>query len=85
MKTEDLIFIETSIKHKYNNFILPEIVDIIKNYIFQNNDLHQLYLNKNINVEKLIKYIVFSKTESITEKFIFESIRSYIEGKLWII
>ncbi len=84
MKTEDLIFIETSIKYKYKNYILPEIVDIIKNHIFQNKDLHQLYLNKNIIVEKLIKYIVFSKTESITEKFIFESIRSYIEGKLWI-
>ena len=35
MQYEDLIGIETPIKYKFQNKILPELVDIIRNYLFK--------------------------------------------------
>ena len=36
MKYEDLIGIETPIKYKFQNTMIPELVEIIKDYLFEN-------------------------------------------------
>ena len=64
--------------------LIPELVPIIKDYLFQYPDKLNLYLDKRINVDNLIKYI--SKNEKLRTKCnvepvdILEIIKEYIEN-----
>ncbi len=83
METSDYIFIEESIKNKYSNYILEDIVDLIKNYLFKNPTKHDLYLNKKVDVNKLIKHLANQKYLLYTNAELLHNIVSYVEGELW--
>ena len=84
MKYEDYIGIETPIKYKYQNLLIPELSTIIKDYLFQYPDKLNLYLDKRINVDSLIKLI--SKNEKLRTKCnvepvdILDVVKEYIEN-----
>ena len=58
MRYEDLIGIETPIKYKFQNKMIPELVEIIRDYLFINPNKLNLYLSENITIENLLRYLV---------------------------
>ena len=58
MRYEDLIGIETPIKYKFQNKMIPELVEIIRDYLFKNLNKLDLYLSENITVDNLLRYLV---------------------------
>ena len=58
MRYEDLIGIETPIKYKFQNKMLPELVEIIRDYLFINPNKLNLYLSENVTIENLLRYLV---------------------------
>lgn len=58
MRYEDLIGIETPIKYKFQNKMIPELVEIIRDYLFKNPNKLDLYLSENITVDNLLRYLV---------------------------
>lgn len=58
MRYEDLIGIETPIKYKFQNKMIPELVEIIRDYLFINPNKLNLYLSVNVTIENLLRYLV---------------------------
>ena len=58
MRYEDLIGIETPIKYKFQNKMIPELAEIIRDYLFKNPNKLDLYLSENITVDNLLRYLV---------------------------
>ena len=58
MRYEDLIGIETPIKYKFQNKMIPELAEIIRDYLFKNPNKLELYLSENITVDNLLRYLV---------------------------
>ena len=58
MRYEDLIGIETPIKYKFQNKMIPELVEIIRDYLFINPNKLNLYLSENVTIENLLRYLV---------------------------
>lgn len=80
----EMIGIETRVKYKYQNLMLPEIESVIRNYLFSTPNKFNLYINDNVNVADLIRYIVNSdklkdKLE-ILESDLLKVIIEYVEG-----
>ncbi len=83
MNYEEYIGIETPILYKYQNKMIPEIVDVIKDYLFLHPNKLPLYLDKSITVEDLLKHISSSQKRLISEPIdLLESIRIFVEKKL---
>lgn len=61
MRYEDYIGIETPITYKYNNNLIPELPNIIKDFLFQNPGKAMLYLDKSILVDDVIKVVALNK------------------------
>lgn len=57
MNYKDYIGIETPIQYKYQNKMIPEIVEVIKDYLFLHLNKLPLYLDITITVEDLLKHI----------------------------
>ena len=57
MRYEDLIGIETPIKYKFQNKMIPELVEIIRDYLFINPNKLDLYLSENVTIENLLRYL----------------------------
>ena len=87
MQYEDLIGIETPIKYKFQNKILPELVDIIRNYLFKNPSKLNLYLDERITAEGIIRYLCSIKelreNESLTIDIVLAKIVEYVEVIVW--
>lgn len=87
MKYEELIGIETPLSFKYANHIMPEIVSLLKSYLFKNPDMVKYYLNNEIDVDELIKYIVnhqsLKDVINILDSDILAVINEYVEGVIW--
>lgn len=83
MKYEDYICIETQVKYKYQNILIPEIVSIIRDYLFQYPDKRSIYIDKRINVNDLIRFIATNKNlqqkPNIEPKDILDLIKEYVE------
>ena len=83
MKYEDYIGIETPIKFKYQNLLIPELVPIIRDYLFHYPNKINLYMDKRINVDNLIRFI--SKSENLKNNYniepvdILNVVKEYIE------
>jgi hypothetical protein len=83
MKYEDYIGIETPIKYKYQNLLIPELVPIIRDYLFQYPEKVKIYMDKRINVDNLIRFI--SKSEKLKNNYniepvdILNVVKEYIE------
>ena len=58
MRYEDLIGIETPIKYKFQNKMIPELAEIIRDYLFKNPNKLDLYLSENVTIENLLRYLV---------------------------
>lgn len=58
MKYEDLIGIETPVKYKFQNKMIPELVEIIRDYLFENPNKLVLYLSENVTVENVLRYLI---------------------------
>ena len=58
MRYEDLIGIDTPIKYKFQNKMIPELVEIIRDYLFINPNKLDLYLSENVTIENLLRYLV---------------------------
>ena len=58
MRYEDLIGIETPIKYKFQNKMIPELAEIIRDYLFKNPNKLELYLSENITMDNLLRYLV---------------------------
>ena len=84
MKYEDLIGIETPIKYKFQNKMIPELVEIIKDYLFENPSKFNLYLSENVTVENLLRYLVTVDTlknnYDLSTGDILKEIIKYVEG-----
>lgn len=82
MNYEEYIGIETPIQNKYYNKMIPEIVDVIRDYLFIHPNKLSLYLDKIITVEDLLKYISSSQKILISDpKDLLESIQIFVEKK----
>lgn len=84
MKYEDLIGVETPIKYKFQNKMIPELVEIIRDYLFENPNKFSLYLSENVTVENLLRYLI--TVETLKNNFdlstgdILKEIIKYVEG-----
>ena len=84
MKYEDLIGIETPVKYKFQNKMIPELVEIIRDYLFENPNKFSLYLSENVTVENLLRYLI--TVDTIKNNFdlstgdILKEIIKYVEG-----
>ena len=68
------------IHYRYKNNILPVIPCLITSYILDNPDKLKIYLDKNLNVNKMLDYIAQEYTKSKNNK-ILDLIIDYVEGK----
>lgn len=84
MKYEDLIGIETPVKYKFQNKMIPELVEIIRDYLFENPSKFNLYLSENVTVENLLRYLVTVDTlknnYDLSTGDILKEIIKYVEG-----
>ena len=84
MKYEDYIAIETPLTYKYQNILLPELVVILRDYLFEHPDKFNIYVNDIVNVEDLIRHIASNKElqskEEIETKDILDIVIQYVEG-----
>lgn len=84
MKYEDLIGVETPIKYKFQNKMIPELVEIIRDYLFENPNKFSLYLSENVTVENLLRYLI--TVDTLKNNFdlstgdILKEIIKYVEG-----
>ena len=83
----DKIGIETPLKAKYENNILPEIVLPIRNYLFQSPEKAKYYISNRINLDELIKYVASNKelqnNLEISSNDLLPIIIEYVEVKIW--
>ena len=84
MKYEDLIGIETPVKYKFQNKMIPELVEIIRDYLFENPIKFNLYLSENVTVENVLRYLI--TVDTLKNNFdlstgdILKEINKYVEG-----
>ena len=72
MNEKDAIFINVAIHSKYDNYIYPELVDIIIHHLLANEDLVPLYLKPYLNAEKILSIMVKDDAlvnDEVTEEF----------------
>ena len=85
MKYEDYIGIETPIYQKFQNKMIPEIVVVIKEYLFNHPEKLSLYLDESIKIEDILKYISsyprLLENQEIEPKDMLEVIQEFVEGK----
>ena len=55
MNTDLLVEIQNTIEYKFNNHIYPEIVNIIRDYVFINPDKLNIYKNTKVTPLLLLK------------------------------
>ena len=83
MKYEDYIGIETPVKYRFQNILIPEIVPVIRDYLFVNQDKFDLFFKNKIDVDDLIKHIASNKelqnNPNIEPKDLMEVILEYVE------
>ena len=84
MKYEDLIGVETPIKYKFQNKMIPELVEIIRDYLFENPSKFNLYLSENVTVENILRYLITVDTlksnYDLSTGDILKEIIKYVEG-----
>ena len=84
MRYEDLIGIETPIKYKFQNKMIPELVEIIRDYLFINPNKLNLYLSENVTIENLLRYLVtideLKKNYDLSTGDILKEIIKFVEG-----
>jgi hypothetical protein len=84
MKYEDLIGIETPIKYKFQNKMLPELVEIIRDYLFKNPHKLAIYLSEDITVGNLLRYLVtideLKNNYDLSTGDILKEIIKFVEG-----
>ena len=75
------IGIENHVERIYDNVIIPEIKNIIRDYLFNNPDKLNIYIRNNINVIDLIRTISrnLSNEKDITPKMVLNEIIKYVE------
>ena len=75
------IGIENHVEAKYDNRIIPEIKNIIRDYLFNNPDKFNIYINDKINVIDLIRTISRNLSDKlcITNSMILDEIIKYVE------
>lgn len=87
MQYVDFISIETPVKHKYSNHLLPEIVEPIRNYLFNNPTKREYYLSDKVDINSLIRFLVTHKSLQdkleVKESDILALIIEYVEVKTW--
>ena len=82
MNEKDAIFINVAIHSKYDNYIYPELVDIIIHHLLANEDLVPLYLKPHLNAEKILSIMVKDDelmNDEVTEEFILNKIIKIVE------
>ena len=84
MRYEDLIGIETPIKYKFQNKMIPELAEIIRDYLFKNPNKLDLYLSENITMDNLLRYLVtideLKNNYDLSIGDILKEIIKYVEG-----
>ena len=51
------------IENKYNNNIFPELPKALRKYIIDNPELLDIYMNKDINLDKILDYLALEYKE----------------------
>lgn len=77
MSIDDNLFIFNTINHKYSNYIVPKLPNLICTYLLQYPEKHDLYLSSNVDVEELLKYII--ETRKHEKIKLSEIIINYVE------
>ncbi|MBU1143188.1 MAG: hypothetical protein KKH92_06005 [Firmicutes bacterium] len=67
--------------HRYNNYLLPHIPQIITNYIMQNPEHYETFLDKKYHINALLKYLYlnFNNTINYQEETLLCDILKYFE------
>ena len=75
------IRIENHVERIYDNVIISEIKNIIRDYLFNNPNKFNIYINENINKDKLLRTISrnLSDKNCITNSMILDEIIKYVE------
>lgn len=80
----DYIGIETPVKYRFQNNKIPEIVPVIRDYLFSHQDKCELFFKNTMDVEALIKHISLNKelqnNSNIEPKDLIKVILEYVEG-----
>ena len=82
MNEKDAIFINVAIHSKYDNYIYPELVDIIIHHLLANEHLVPLYLKPHLNAEKILRIMVKDDVlmnDEVSEEFILNKIIKLVE------
>ena len=84
MNYEDFIAIETPVKFRFQNILIPEIVPTIRDYLFAHQEQCDLFFKNIIDVNDLIKYISLNKelqnNPNIEPEDLMNVILEYVEG-----
>lgn len=75
------IGIENQVEMKYGNQIIPEIKDLIRDYLFNNPDKFNLYINDKIDVNKMLRTVSreLAKVPEINHSIILNKIIELVE------
>ncbi len=75
------IGIENQVEMKYGNQIIPEIKDLIRDYLFNNPDKFNLYINDKIDVNKMLRTVSreLAKVPEINHAIILNKIIELVE------
>ncbi len=66
------------IHNKFKNNVLPRIPDLITSYLIDNPDKIDLYFDKNLNVDSILKYLASAFKETKNIKLLDEIVK-YVE------
>ena len=81
MDLKEKLHIYHSIRFKYKNNTFKNLADALCAYLYRHPDLSDLYLNPEINVENLLKYLATQNLKEVGD--LLKYTVAYVEEELW--
>ena len=84
MTTDNYIEIQNLVEHKFKNHIYPDLVNIIKDYLYLNPDKIEIYKKTRVTPIQLLENLslkedLISGNENVTNKSLIKYIKEIIE------
>ena len=84
MTTDNYIAIQNLVEHKFQNHIYPDLVNIIKDYLYLNPDKIEIYKKTRVTPIQLLENLslkedLINGNENVTNKSLIKYIKEIIE------
>ncbi len=84
MTTDNYIEIQNIVEHKFQNHIYPDLVNIIKDYLYLNPDKIEIYKKTRVTAIQLLENLslkedLINGNENVTNKSLIKYIKEIIE------